>query len=69
MGSTTTSVPLPIPETTGEAVIIAIIFGVIVGLYLVMRRTRRKTEDEYWKSREKMNQRLPEPDDPTELPE
>lgn len=69
VGSTTTSVPLPIPETTGEAVVIAIILGVIVGLYLVIRHTRRRREQLYWDSKKKMNERPPEPNDPTELPE
>lgn len=60
---------LPIPESGGEAIVIFVIAAVIVGLYLLVRRTQQAHYERYWEERRFHEQhRLAEPDDPSQLP-
>ena len=59
-----------LPEGTGSIVVWVLFLGVIAGLYVLVSRTRRRAEDEYWERKRQEDERreLPEPDDPTQLP-
>ena len=59
-----------LPEGTGSILVWVFFLGVIAGLYVLVSRTRRRAEDEYWerKRQESEHRELPEPDDPTQLP-
>jgi len=37
-----------LPEDTGSAVVWLLFIGVVVGLYMVVTRTRRRAEQEFW---------------------
>jgi hypothetical protein len=39
------------PEDTGARVLFVVVGVAIVALYLLLRRTRRRTEDAYWERR------------------
>lgn len=59
-----------LPDDPGSILVWVLFIGVIAALWVVVGRTRRRAEDEYWKrKRDEDEQReLPEPDDPTQLP-
>ncbi len=59
----------PFPDSPGEAIVIVVIAAVLVGLYVLVRRTQQRHYREYW-ARRRFNDehRLAEPDDPTQLP-
>ncbi len=63
---------LPVPETFGEALVIALVAAVIVGLYLMIRRSQQAHHRAVWEARKReqelRDRPLPEPDDPTQLP-
>lgn len=37
-----------LPEDAGSAIVWVIFLGVIAGLYIVVSRTRRRAEEEFW---------------------
>jgi len=59
-----------LPDEPGSIAVWIIFLGVIAGLWVLVSRTRRRAEQEFWER--KRNQRdprdVPEPDDPTRLP-
>jgi hypothetical protein len=59
-----------LPEGAGSIFVWVFFLGVIAGLYVLVSRTRKRAEDEYWerKRQEEEHRELPEPDDPMELP-
>jgi hypothetical protein len=59
-----------LPDDPGSIAVWILFLGVIAGLWVLVSRTRRRAEDEYWerKRQEEEHDELPEPDDPTELP-
>lgn len=59
-----------LPDDPGSIAVWVIFLGVIAGLWVVVSRTRRRTEREYWERKRTEDERreLPEPDDPTQLP-
>lgn len=59
-----------LPDDPGSITVWVIFLGIVVGLYLLVSRTRKRAEDQYWerKRREDEHRELPEPEDPTQLP-
>lgn len=59
-----------LPDDPGSITIWVVFLGIVAGLYVLVSRTRKRAEDEYWerKRREEEHRELPEPDDPRELP-
>lgn len=59
-----------LPDDPGSIAIWVVFLGVIAGLYVLVSRTRKRAEREFWerKRKEKEHRELPEPDDPTQLP-
>jgi hypothetical protein len=59
-----------LPEDGGSAIVWIIFIGIVAGLYVIVSRTRRRAEDEFWdrKRAEDSHRELPEPEDPTHLP-
>lgn len=57
---------LPIPESTAGAVSIVVFILLLIGLWLLVRRTRERHIDELEERRR--FEPPPEPDDPTKLP-
>ena len=58
-----------LPENPGSTLVWVIFIGIIAGLYVVISRTRKRAEAEFWerKRRERDEQRnRPEPDDPSQ---
>jgi hypothetical protein len=54
-----------LPDDTGSALVWVIFLGVIAGLYVLVTRTRRRAEDDYWRrKREEDERRGREPGDP-----
>jgi predicted LPLAT superfamily acyltransferase len=39
---------LNLPDDTGSAVVFALFFAVVAGLWILVRRSRRRAEDEFW---------------------
>lgn len=37
-----------LPENPGSALVWIVFLGVVIGLYLIVKRTRQKAEDEFW---------------------
>jgi hypothetical protein len=57
-----------LPENPASTLVWIIFIGIIAGLYIVISRTRKRAEAEFWdrKRRERDEQRnRPEPDDPS----
>ena len=59
---------LNIPETGAESLVFVLFLGAMAYLWVMVRRRRERSEREYWERRKTSEQRLPEPDDPRELP-
>ena len=59
-----------LPDDPGSIAVWVIFLGIVVGLYLLVSRTRRRADDEYWERRRHADEHreLPEPEDPTQLP-
>ena len=62
---------LPIPESSGEAIVLLVFVAVLVGLWFLVRGTQRRHREAYWARKEReefyRTHRRVEPDDPTEL--
>lgn len=58
-----------LPDEPGSIAVWVIFLGIIAGLYVIVSRTRRRAEEEYWerKRNEDLHHRLPEPEDPTQV--
>lgn len=39
---------LNLPDDAGSAVVFVVFLAIVAGLWLVIRRTRRRAEDEFW---------------------
>ena len=54
-----------LPEDAGSAVVWVVFLAVVVALYIVVMRTRRRAEDEFWKRQREERERRnrPEPED------
>jgi hypothetical protein len=59
-----------LPDTPGSIIVWVLFIGVVAGLWVLVSRTRRRAEEEFWERKRKEEERrdLPEPDDPTQLP-
>ncbi len=55
--TTTEDVSLNLPDSGGEAFIWLIIVAVIIGLYVLVKRTRARAYEDYWARRRAEEQR------------
>ena len=57
-----------LPEDAGSAVVWVVFLAVVAALYVIVKRTRRRAEDEFWKRQREERERRnrPEPEDPSD---
>ncbi len=52
---------LPIPESGGESLVLGLVVVAMLALYLLVRRTHRRADEEYWERRKTRRQVQEEP--------
>lgn len=44
---------LPVPDSAAESLVLGAVVAVIIGLYLLIRRTHARADDAYWRSQDR----------------
>jgi predicted LPLAT superfamily acyltransferase len=58
-----------VPDDVGEAIVWFAVLGVMVGLYLLLRSTRRRADRQYWEMRRQYDEELRRNDPDLRKPE
>jgi hypothetical protein len=50
---------LNLPDDTGSAIVFVLFLAIVAGLWFVIRRSRRRAEDEFWKRKRRQREDRP----------